>query len=232
MLPFTDKSRYHLERQRDASCFHAVLIFYLFFSFCCPPSTPHLGSDSGMNGHQLWGWDKCKKGVGWKEKRGEEIQERVRVGIHGGCEREAIEEYGQWQSGRRREEVDEDGQTRGWSPEDGERCSGEVGALECSLIYLTQAVRWPLLLFLGYLGTWQVEPALNQEQLESFGEWTEEPSRHYTGIDLLFKKLHWLQSCCCRARRDGCDTVWLMIFAVQLTWLVVWDKPCYTTFTV
>lgn len=147
MLPFTDKSRYHLERQRDASCFHAVLIFYFFFSFCCPPSTPHLGSDSGMNGHQLWGWDKCKKGVGWKEKRGEEIQERVRVGIHGGCEREAIEEYGQWQSGRRREEEDEDGQTRGWSPEDGERCSGEVGALECSLIYLTQAVRWPLLLF-------------------------------------------------------------------------------------
>lgn len=28
-----------------------------------------------------------------------------------------------------------------------ERGSGEVGALECSLIYLTQAVRWPLLLF-------------------------------------------------------------------------------------
>lgn len=33
MLPFTDKSRYHLERQSDASCFHAVLIFYLFFHF-------------------------------------------------------------------------------------------------------------------------------------------------------------------------------------------------------
>lgn len=73
MLPFTDKSRYYLERQRDASCFHAVLIFFILF--CCRPSTPHLGGDSG------WMDTSCEDEINRKEW----------------AEREEEDKYGGWQ---------------------------------------------------------------------------------------------------------------------------------------
>ena len=165
-----------------------------------------------------------------REKRGGNT-ERLRVGI----------QRRMWKGGDRgiwtvTEWKEERGRRWGWTDSEMESRRGREVAVKWELLsaawFISPRQSGGHFFFLGYLGTWQVEPALNQEQLKSLGEWTEEPSRHYTGIDLLLKKLHWLQSCCCRARRDGCDTVWLTIFAVQLTWLVVWDKPCYTTFTV
>lgn len=82
MLPFTDKSWYHLERQREASCFHAVLVSF-FILFCCRPSMLHLGSD--------WGWmdtsweDEINREE-WVER--EEEDRGARVGRE--CEREEI----------------------------------------------------------------------------------------------------------------------------------------------
>lgn len=53
---------------------------------------------------------------------------------------------------------------------------------EWCLIYLIQAVHLS-----GYLGTWQIESALNQEQLESFGYRTEWSGRMTRVITFLLK---------------------------------------------
>ena len=183
-----------------------------------------------MNGHQLWGWDKCKKE--WVERRKE--RRKYKKGESGNTRR-------MWMGGDRgiwtvTEWKEERGGRWGWTDSEMESSRGGEVAVKWELL----SAAWFLSprqssghFFLGYLGSWQVEPALNQEHLESLG-----------GVDggaksTLHRDWPFIKKIALASVLLLSSLTWWMwhsviddIFAAQLTWLVVWDKPCYTTFTV